>query len=58
MFQDKTGMAAAHNRTPLLIQSYRRDIGGGKYQLMVDASAPIMVKGRHWGALRVGYKIG
>lgn len=55
MFKDRTGLRAAHNREPFLLQTYRRDLGGGETVLMKDASAPIWVQGRHWGALRIGY---
>ena len=42
-------------RGPFLLQTYRRDMGGGQYCLMKDASAPITVLGRHWGGLRLAY---
>jgi methyl-accepting chemotaxis protein len=32
-------------------------MGGGQFALMKDCSAPIMVKGRHWGGLRVAFKV-
>jgi methyl-accepting chemotaxis protein len=57
LFDDQTGLDAARNTEPFLLQSYRRNMGGGKYVMMKDASAPIMVRGRHWGALRIGYRI-
>ena len=50
-------LAAGRNRKPFLLQTYRRDMGGGNYSLMKDLSAPIMVDGRHWGGLRIGFKI-
>lgn len=56
LFDDQTGLDAARNTEPFLLQSYRRNMGGGKYVMMKDASAPIMVRGRHWGALRIGYR--
>jgi len=56
-FDDRVGLAAARNRKPFLVQTYRRDMGGGKMALMMDLSAPIMVKGRHWGGLRLAYKV-
>jgi methyl-accepting chemotaxis protein len=39
-----------------LLQSYRRDMGGGRFVAMKDVSSPILVGGRHWGALRLAYK--
>ncbi|BAE50360.1 Methyl-accepting chemotaxis protein [Paramagnetospirillum magneticum AMB-1] len=54
-FDDAVGLKAARNTNPFAVQSYRRDMGGGKQALMLDVSAPILVNGRHWGALRIGY---
>jgi methyl-accepting chemotaxis protein len=34
-----------------------RDTGGGRCAMMKDVSAPIPVAGRHWGGLRLGYKV-
>jgi methyl-accepting chemotaxis protein len=55
IFDDRVGLAAGRNTRPFLLQTYRRDMGGGQYCLMKDVSAPITVGGRHWGALRLGY---
>lgn len=57
IFNDKVGSSAAKNTRPFLIQAYRRDQGGGKYVLVRDVSAPIHVKGRHWGGARISYRI-
>ncbi|MGE5475898.1 MAG: methyl-accepting chemotaxis protein [Bacteroidales bacterium] len=57
VFNDRTGLSAARNTQPFLLQTYRRDMGGGQYVMMKDISAPIMVDGRHWGGLRIGYRI-
>ncbi|MGC9156223.1 MAG: methyl-accepting chemotaxis protein [Ferrimicrobium sp.] len=54
-FADPTGIHAARSRDEFLLQTYRRDMGGGNFLLMKDASAPIYVAGLHWGALRLGY---
>jgi methyl-accepting chemotaxis protein len=56
IFDDRAGLAAARNTAPFLLQTYRRDMGGGQFVLMKDASAPIFVDGRHWGNLRMGYQ--
>ena len=57
MFNDRTGLAAGRNVEPFLLQTYRRDTGGGQYALMKDVSAPITVRGRHWGGFRMGYTV-
>ena len=56
IFDDRTGLAAGRNRSPFLLQTYRRDMGGDAYVLMKDISAPIGVNNRHWGGLRVAVK--
>jgi methyl-accepting chemotaxis protein len=56
IFNDRTGLAAATHTKPFLLQTYRRDMGGGEFALMKDASAPIHVNGRHWGGLRLAYR--
>lgn len=57
IFNDRVGKAAGGNTQPFLLQAYRRDMGGGQYALMKDVSAPIFVRGRHWGGVRIGYKV-
>jgi methyl-accepting chemotaxis protein len=57
MFTDRTGLHAGQNTAPFLLQTYRRDMGGGTFVMMKDISAPIVVKGRHWGGLRIGFRI-
>jgi methyl-accepting chemotaxis protein len=52
IFNDKTGLAAAQNTAPFLIQNYQRDTG----ETMADLSVPITVRGQHWGAVRIGYR--
>lgn len=57
IFNDRVGLAAGRNRDAFLLQTYRRDMGGGVFLMMKDVSAPITVKGRHWGGLRLAYKV-
>lgn len=57
MFNDRTGLSAGRNTRDFLLQTYRRDMGGGVFAMMKDASAPIYVHGRHWGGLRIGYRV-
>jgi len=51
-FDDRTGIRCGSHQQAMLLQTYTRDTG----ELMHDLSVPIMVKGRHWGGLRLGYK--
>ncbi|SER29013.1 methyl-accepting chemotaxis protein [Pseudomonas sp. NFACC02] len=51
-FEDRTGIRCGSHQQPVLLQTYTRDTG----ELMHDLSVPIMVRGRHWGGLRLGYR--
>ena len=57
IFDDRTGLRAARNRERFLLQTYRRDMGGGNFVMMKDLSMPIILRGRHWGGLRLAYRI-
>jgi len=54
-YTDRTALNISKSTAPFLLQTYRRDMGGGRFVLMKDASAPIFVEGRLWGAFRVCY---
>jgi methyl-accepting chemotaxis protein len=56
LFDDRAVKKVAGNTRPFLLQTYRRDMGGGKFVLMKDLSSPIYVRGRHWGAFRMGFR--
>jgi methyl-accepting chemotaxis protein len=57
IFADRVGLAAGQNREAFLLQTYRRDMGGGNFVMMKDVSAPIVVNGKHWGGVRLAYKV-
>lgn len=57
IFDDRTGLSAGRSTKPFLLQTYRRDMGGGQFVLMKDCSVPIIVNGRHWGGLRLAYTV-
>ncbi len=44
-------MRANKNTSPLLIQTYMRDIG----DIVVDVAMPLYISGRHWGMVRSGF---
>lgn len=56
IFNDRAGTRAAKNEKPILLQTYRRDMGGGTFVVMKELDVPIMVKGKRWGTLRLAYK--
>jgi methyl-accepting chemotaxis protein len=56
LFGDRAVKKVAANTKPFLLQTYRRDMGGGNFVLMKDLSSPIFIRGRHWGAFRMGFR--
>ena len=57
IFTDRTALAVCRNRETFLLQTYRRHLGGDTYKLYKDVTAPIMVRGRHWGGTRLIYQV-
>ncbi len=55
IYDDRTGLLAARNTRPFLVQSYLRDLGGGKIVPMKEVDVPLVIQGRHWGGLRSAY---
>lgn len=56
LFSDRAVKKVAANTKPFLLQTYRRDMGGGSFIVMKEAAAPITVNGKHWGGLRLAFK--
>jgi methyl-accepting chemotaxis protein len=56
LFNDRAVKKISTNTKPFMLQTYRRDMGGGNFVLMKDLSSPIFVQGRHWGAFRMGFR--
>jgi methyl-accepting chemotaxis protein len=52
LFSDRCGTRCGSNIKPFLLQTYKRDTG----EIMHDLSVPIYIAGKHWGALRAGYR--
>jgi len=53
IFNDRTGIRCARNTDGFLLQTYRRDTG----EILNDMSFPLVINGRHWGAIRIGYLV-
>ncbi|WP_035056982.1 methyl-accepting chemotaxis protein [Andreprevotia chitinilytica] len=51
IFNDPTGLRAARNTQRFLLQTYVRDTG----EIVTELDVPIVVEGRHWGGLRLGF---
>jgi methyl-accepting chemotaxis protein len=56
-FDDHNGISAARSEQVFLLQSYERDMGGGVSVLMREVDVPLTLNTRHWGALRMAYRL-
>ena len=52
MFGDLASLLAARNQGPFLIQRVRLETG----DVIYDLSVPVMVRGKHWGCARIGFR--
>ena len=52
IFNDPVGIKLARNQKPSLFQTYVRDTG----EILNDLSMPVIINGRHWGGVRIGFK--
>ena len=57
IFNNRAELASVNHTSDHLLQTYIRDMGGGNVVLLKDASVPIVVRGKHWGGLRLGYNL-
>ncbi|PKR54093.1 methyl-accepting chemotaxis protein [Thalassospira marina] len=55
IFDDRAGLMAARNTKPVLLQTYFRDMGD-RVVFMKECDVPIVVNGKNWGNLRIGYR--
>lgn len=52
MFGDLASFKAARNEKPFLIQLVQLETG----DMIYDLSVPVMVRGKHWGCARIGFR--
>jgi methyl-accepting chemotaxis protein len=57
IFDDRAGIMAARSVRPFLVQSYKRDMGGGASEIVREVDAPLRLCGRHWGGVRMAYRM-
>jgi hypothetical protein len=52
MFGDLASLSAARSEGHFLIQRVRLETG----DVIYDLSVPVVVRGKHWGCARIGYR--
>jgi methyl-accepting chemotaxis protein len=55
-FKDGAGLRAARTTRAFALQTYDRDMGAGNVVTLKEVDAPVYVKGRHWGGLRLAFR--
>jgi methyl-accepting chemotaxis protein len=56
VYADRAGTLAGRT-TRTIVQTYARDMGGGKFVVLKEIDAPIKAGGKHWGAVRLALKL-
>ncbi len=56
IYTDRAGTLAGRATRPI-VQTYARDMGGGKFVVLKEIDAPIKAGGKHWGAVRLALKL-
>ncbi|MGE0725778.1 MAG: methyl-accepting chemotaxis protein [Alphaproteobacteria bacterium] len=56
IFNDRASILATQNQGPPLVQTYARDMGDGHLLMLKEFDAPIAVRGKFWGAVRLAIR--
>jgi methyl-accepting chemotaxis protein len=55
IFEDSTDHAAANNREPFILQTFRRTLDNGKVLLVKEAVASVWIESKFWGSILLAY---
>jgi methyl-accepting chemotaxis protein len=53
----RVGLSAGRSIRPFLIQISRHEQEDGRAEFLSEVNAPLRVRGRHWGGVRMGYRL-
>lgn len=53
----RAGLSAGRSLRPFLIQLSRHESLDGRSELLSEVNAPLRVRGRHWGGVRMAYRL-
>jgi len=54
-FMDEQTAAHLKSEAPFTMETYRQDLGGGRYRPVKSICIPLRIKGRRWGNLEFAY---
>lgn len=53
----RSGLSAGRSIRPFLVQLSRHEHVDGRAELLSEVNAPLRVRGRHWGGVRMAYRL-
>ena len=57
ILDSRCGISASRSVRPFLVQLCDHDLGGGRSETLSEVNAPLRVRGRHWGGVRMAYRL-
>lgn len=57
ILDSRPGISASRSVRPFLVQLCQHDLGNGHSEALSEITAPLRVKGRHWGGVRMAYRL-
>lgn len=57
ILDSRSGISASRSVRPFLVQLCHHDLGDGRIEALSEINAPLRVRGRHWGGVRMAYRL-
>ncbi len=57
IIDSRAGLSAGRSIRPFLVQLSRHETEDGRSELLSEVNAPLRVRGRHWGGVRMAYRL-
>ncbi|WP_248313306.1 methyl-accepting chemotaxis protein [Bosea sp. F3-2] len=57
ILDSRSGISASCSVRPFLVQLCQHDFGNGRSEALSEINAPLRVRGRHWGGVRMAYRL-
>ena len=57
ILDSRSGISASRSVRPFLVQLCHHDFGDGRVEALSEINAPLRVRGRHWGGVRMAYRL-
>lgn len=57
ILDSRSGISASRSVRPFMVQLCHHDFGNGCSEALSEINAPLRVRGRHWGGVRMAYRL-